>query len=432
MPISNATELRVEQRPITALIPYVSNARTHSDAQVAQIAASIREFGWTNPILVDGRNGVIAGHGRLLAARKLGMEQVPVIELAHLSEPQKRAYVIADNRLALNAGWDEELLTLELGELMAVNFDLSLTGFAPGELEERLGGQGKTGLTDDDAAPAAPEEPVSKLGDLWLLGEHRLLCGDSTDRASVDRLMGGEQADIVFTDPPYGMAYGGGRAAGSTPRGARVKAHGMIKNDDLAGEDLTDLIRDALSNAVAVKKLGAACYICCTWRTYEAFQRALNECNLGASACIVWDKKWVGLGRQHYRPQHEFILYTAGESWYGGKGQSDVWTLAREPGTEYVHPTQKPVELVTRALLHSSKQDDIVLDCFGGSGSTLVAAEKHRRKARLIELDPKYVDVIVQRWQQWSGSYAVLDGSNAPFQVVGADRIGAPARSDAA
>ena len=400
--------MKITIKKVDSLIPYVKNSRTHSDAQVAQIAASIKEFGWTNPILVDGDNGIIAGHGRLLAARKLGFKEVPTIELKDLTETQKKAYIIADNRLALNAGWDNEMLTIELNDLLADGFALEVLGFDPKELNALLEPEVVQGLTDEDAVPDVPEEPKTKLGDIYQLGNHRLMCGDSTSIDAVDKLMGGQRADMVFTDPPYGMSYGGGRAAGSTIKGALVKAHGMILGDDKTGNDLIALIRDALLSAKMVSKSGASFYICFPWRTYSEFEAAMEECGLTASACIVWDKKSIGLGNANYRPQHEFIFYCKGGVWYGDKAQSDVWSLSRGATGKYVHPTQKPVELIELALKNSSKGGDTVVDVFGGSGSTLIACEKLNRYAKLMELDPKYCDVIVKRWEDFTGKKAVL------------------------
>ena len=410
---------RVERRPIDRLVPYARNARTHSEAQVAQIAASMREWGWTNPILIDEQGGIIAGHGRVLAARQLGWTEVPVMMATGWSETQKRSYVLADNKLALNAGWDNELLALELADLKELGADLCLAGFTEAELQALLA-EPRTGLTDVDAVPAVPERPTSQTGDLGLLGTHRLLCGDSTDNGDWSRLVP-EQADLIFTDPPYGMSYGGGRAAGSTPRGARVKAHGMIANDDLQGEALVALVRDALGAATTRCKSGAALYVCLTWRTYAEFAVALKSAGHDVKACIVWDKASIGLGNSHYRPQHEFILYGGG-AWYGDKAQGDVWTLSRGNTGAYVHPTQKPVELIERALRNSSKAGDVVLDCFGGSGSTLVACETTGRQARLMELDPKYVDVIVRRWQAFTGERAVLDQDGRSFDEIASAR----------
>lgn len=405
------TNLTIETRSVEALIPYAANSRTHSDAQVAQIAASIKEFGWTNPILIDGENGIIAGHGRLLAARKLGLEEVPCVMLDHLSKAQQRALVIADNQLAMNAGWDMAMLAAEIEDLKLGDFDIDLLGFDDKFLDELLDSAPTEGLTDEDAVPEMPETPKTVLGDVWVLGNHRLMCGDSTSVTAFDQLMDNAKADMIFTDPPYGMSYGGGRAAGDhaldkKTGGVKIKAHGMILNDDLQGDDLIALVRDAIATSSASMKEGGALYACFTWRTYAEFEAGLESCGLKVKACIVWDKKSIGLGNSHYRPQHEFIFYCGGQ-WYGDKSQADVWHMSRGATGNYVHPTQKPVELVERALNNSSKAGDVVIDCFGGSGSTLIACEKTNRHARLMELDPKYCDVIIKRWQDFTGQEAI-------------------------
>jgi DNA modification methylase len=399
---------KIEWRLVETLIPYAKNARTHSDEQVAQIAGSIKEFGFNNPVLVDKTGSIIAGHGRLLAARKLGMDKVPVVELEHLTESQRKAYVLADNRIALNSGWDTSMLSLELQDLKD-DIDLSLLGFDPDELDALLNPIDETeGLTDEDAVPDVPDEPKTKLGDIYILGNHRLMCGDSTSIDAVDKLMEGNKADMVFTDPPYGMSYGGGRAGAIGSNDGTVKKFGVIKNDDKTGDDLIQLIRDALVSAVATTKAGASFYVCFPWRTYSEFETAMNQCGLKTSACIVWDKKSIGLGLSNYRPQHEFIFYSKGDAWYGDKAQSDIWYMSRGATGKYVHPTQKPVELVEKAISNSSKSGDIILDVFGGSGSTMLAAEKIGRCSRIMELDPKYCDVIVTRWEQFTGKKAVL------------------------
>lgn len=400
------------KKNVNDLIPYARNSRTHSDEQVLQIAASIKEFGFTNPVLIDPENGIIAGHGRVMAAKKLGLKDVPCIVAEGWTDAQKKAYVIADNKLALNAGWDNALLALEFAELEELGFDISLTGFSEAELAA-INPIEVTGLTDEDAVLEAPEVPVTVLGDVWLLGNHRLMCGDSTSIDAVEKLMAGQKADMVFTDPPYGMSYGGGRAKGdhalNKKGGVLIKAHGMIIGDDKTGDDLIALVRDAVLSATTVSKSGAASYVCFPWRTYSEFEAAMLACGLKPSACIVWDKKSIGLGNANYRPQHEFIFYVKGDAWHGDKAQSDVWYMSRGATGEYVHPTQKPVELIERALKNSSKGGDIVIDVFGGSGSTLIACEKTGRHCRMMELDPKYCDVIVKRWEEFTGKKATLE-----------------------
>jgi DNA modification methylase len=413
-------EKKIAYVSVKSLIPYTRNSRTHSDEQVTQIASSIKEFGFTNPILIDKDNGVIAGHGRLMAAVKLGIDTVPTIMLDGLSKAQIKAYIIADNKLALNAGWDNEMLKLEFDELAELGFDLDLTGFSTDEID-KINPQIIDGLTDEDAVPELPAEPVTRLGDVWLLGNHRLMCGDSTSIDAVEALMDGQKADLIFTDPPYGMSYGGGRSQGNHSLNKRggviVKAHGMILGDDKTGDDLITLVRDAVASAVAVSKSGSATYVCFPWRTYSEFESAMEACGLKTSACIVWDKKSIGLGNSNYRPQHEFIFYCKGGAWYGDKAQSDVWSLSRGATGKYVHPTQKPVELIEIALANSSKGGDTILDVFGGSGSTLIACEKTSRNARLMELDPKYCDVIVKRWQEFTGKTATLESTGEAFEV---------------
>jgi len=407
------TIVQIENRPIEALIPYARNSRTHSDAQVAQIAASIREFGWTNPVLVDGSNGIIAGHGRVLAARKLGFEQVPVIELAHLSESQKRAYVLADNKLAENAGWDDELLRIELEALQAAGFDLSLTGFADDELAALMAElAGNEGLTDDDAVPEITDDPVSQPGDVWLLGEHRLLCGDATDPVALETLMGSDLADMAFTDPPYNVNYA------NTAKDKQRGTHRPILNDNL-GEGFAGFLSAACANLLAYSK--GAVYIAMSSSELDTLQLAFRGAGGKWSTFIIWAKNTFTLGRADYQRQYEPILYGWRDGvdhfWCGDRDQGDVWFI-NKPVKNDLHPTMKPVELVERAIRNSSKTRDIVLDLFGGSGTTLIAAEKTQRRARLVELDPKYVDVIVKRWQEYTGAKASRQSDGLAFDEV--------------
>jgi DNA modification methylase len=414
-------DLQIAWRPLGELIPYARNPRTHSGAQVAQIAASVREFGWTNPVLVDGANGIIAGHGRVLAARKLGLERVPVIELAHMSEAQKRAYVLADNQLALNAGWDEALLRLELADLSELGFDLGLIGFGPGELEQLLSGDGRTGLSDDDEAPALPELAVTGRGDLWVLGEHRLLCGDATVAADVERVLDGRLADMTFTDPPYNVDYGS--SAKDKLRGHRRK----ILNDDL-GSGFEVFLQDACANILAVTK--GAVYVCMSSSELHTLQKAFTAAGGKWSTFLIWAKHTFTLGRADYQRQYEPILYGWHDGhdhyWCGARDQGDVWHFDK-PVRNDLHPTMKPVALVERAVRNSSKSRDIVLDPFGGSGSTLIACAKAGRQARLVELDPKYCDVIIRRWQAWTGEQAALEDEGRAFEETAAGRAAAVA-----
>jgi DNA modification methylase len=392
--------VKITQKKVTELIPYVKNSRTHSDEQVAQIAASIKEFGWTNPILVDGSNGIIAGHGRLMAARKLGHKEVPTIELADLTETQKKAYIIADNRLALNAGWDNELLTIELNDLLADGFALELLGFDPKELDALLEPEMVEGLTDDDAVPDVPDEPTTKLGDIYKLGNHRLMCGDSTSIDAVDKLMDGQKADMVFTDPPYGVDYDGGHATD--------KRRTKLENDDK-----TLMYAGALPIAYMASKDGAALYLWFADRFAKDVLIALDECNFQVRTWIIWNKNLAQFGAigAQYKTKHEPCIYAFKKGkapfWNGPNNEVTVWDVKRHSKNQF-HPTQKPVELPVRAMENSSKGGDTVLDLFGGSGSTLIACEKINRHARLMELDPKYCDVIVKRWEDFTGKKAVL------------------------
>ncbi|ALN60853.1 site-specific DNA-methyltransferase [Lysobacter enzymogenes] len=408
--------LQIEQRPIGALIPYARNARTHSDAQVAQIAASILEFGWTNPILVDGANGVIAGHGRLLAARQLGLDIVPVIELAHLTSAQKRAYILADNRLAENAGWDDELLALELAELRDAEFDLDLIGFSDEEIDELLGIGEDAGLTDEDAAPEPEPESVSKRGDVWICGNHRVVCGDATSADDYAALLGGELIDMTFTDPPYNVDYG------NNPRDKIRGTQREILNDNL-GTDFGSFLESACRNLLEVTK--GAVYVAMSSSELDRLQVAFRAAGGRWSDFIIWAKNHFVMGRADYQRQYEAILYGWRDGndrfWCGARDQGDVWFIDR-PARSELHPTMKPVALVERAIRNSSKSRDLVLDPFGGSGTTMIACEKTGRRARLIELDPKYVDVIVRRWQSFSGKNALLCSSGQTFLQIESER----------
>ena len=384
------------------ILPYINNPRKNLNAD--KVASSIKEFGFQQPIVVDKEMIIIVGHTRHQAAKLLGLKTVPVV-IADLPPLKAKAYRIADNRLNEDSEWDMGLLNIEFTDLLDNNFEMENLGFDDKELERLIVGDEK-GLTDDDEVPELPKEPKAKLGDIYQLGEHRLMCGDSTSIDNFDKLCK-ENADMLFTDPPYGMSYGGGRAAGSTPKGAKVKAHGMILNDDLQGNELINLVKDALITSNMKLKKGSSSYICFTWRTYSEFEKSLIESNYKIKNCVVWNKKSIGLGNSHYRPQHEFIFY-CGEQWYGDKSQSDVWEMSRGSTVKYVHPTQKPVELIVKALKNSSKKDDIIIDCFGGSGSTLIACEKTNRKCRMMELDPKYIDAIIKRWEDYTGKKAEL------------------------
>ncbi len=409
-------DLTVQQTPLEQVIPYARNARTHSDAQVAQIAASIAEFGFVNPILIGSDNIIIAGHGRVLAAQKLGLETVPTIILVHLNENQRRALVIADNKLAENAGWDQELLRLELQSLVDEDFNIDLLGFDDVDLDALL-----SDINSDDATiveetiPGPQADPVSKVGDVWILGDHRLLCGDATDSSVLQTLMNDELADMVFTDPPYNVNYDD---KDKYPTGCTGKTKRTILNDNL-GNDFEIFLMAACNNMLTYTK--GAVYICMSSSELDTLRRAF--CNAGGkwSTFIIWAKNTFTLGRSDYQRQYEPMLYgwKSGNDhyWCGARDQGDVW-FCNKPRKNDLHPTMKPIELVVRAIKNSSKSRDIILDPFAGSGTTLIAAEQTGRRARLIELDPRYVDVILQRWQTLTGQQAYLQETEQPYDVL--------------
>ena len=419
MPLGAAPET-IEAWPLTRLRPYATNAKIHGADQVAKIAASIAAFGWTVPVLVAEDGEVIAGHGRILAAETLGLTEAPVIVLGHLTEAQRRAYRIADNKLA-EAPWDDGLLAAELKDLLADDVDLSLVGFSDGELDALLedGADMPAGAQEgEDAVPAAPAAPVSRPGDLWRLGKHRLLCGDATIATDVARVLGGTKANLTFCDPPYNVDYAGGVGAEKAGKGRRIK-------NDALGDGFRRFLEDAcrLINA----HTAGAVYICMASGELHTLHAAFGAAGGHWSTFVIWAKDRFTLGRSDYQRQYEPILYGwpegAQRHWCGARDQGDVWLMDR-PAKNDLHPTMKPVSLVERALRNSSRLGDLVLDPFGGSGTTLIAAERSGRRAALVELDPAYVDVIVERWQRFTGGVAVLDGEDRTFEDLRSARAG--------
>lgn len=423
---------------VDKLLPYARNSRTHSDSQVAAVAASIKEFGFTNPILVRADGTIVAGHGRVMAAKKLGLTEVPCIELGHLSDAQMRAYVIADNKLAEQAGWDEDLLKLELVELRDAGFDLGLTGFAEDELAKLALAAGVLGLTDPDDAPEVPKDPASRLGDMWELGPHRLLCGDSTRREDVERVLGGVKPHLMVTDPPYGVNYDPSwrnqveRASGETVGASAV---GKVLNDDRADW------REAWALFP-----GSVAYVWHAGLFADVVAESLRSCKFAIRAQIVWVKTRHVLSRGHYHPQHEPALYgvkdgasdqwnfvpehevvsynvKAGATgqWAGGRKQSTVWFIEHLK-SDTGHGTQKPVECMKRPIENNSSPGQAVYEPFCGSGTTLIAAEMTGRVCHAVELSPAYVDVAVRRWQEFRGVEAVLSGDGRTFAEVAAAR----------
>ena len=404
---------KIEQWPTDKLVPYARNARTHSASQVAQIAASIAEFGFTNPILAGSDGVIVAGHGRLAAAQKLGIATVPVVILDHLTPTQRRALVIADNRIAENADWDDAMLQVELAALQDDNFDLSLTGFDADALADLLAGEETTteGQTDEDSVPDAGPS-ITRPGDVWICGNHRVICGDSTDASTYDALMAGEIADMVFTDPPYNVDYA------NTAKDKMRGTDRPILNDNL-GAGFHDFLLAALTPTLAHCRGGI--YVAMSSSELDVLQSAFRTAGGKWSTFIIWAKHTFTLGHADYQRQFEPILYgwpaDGTRHWCGARDQGDVWNI-KKPHKNDLHPTMKPVELVERAVRNSSRPGDIVLDSFGGSGTTMIASEKSDRKARLIELDPKYVDVIVRRWQEYAGAQATRQSDGVAFDAL--------------
>ena len=392
---------KIERIAVEVLLPYAKNSRTHSDEQVAQIAASIKEFGFNNPILIDKENTVIAGHGRLLAARRSGMDDVPCIRLGHLTDTQRKAYIIADNRLALNADWDTEMLTIELNDLLEDNFALDILGFDADELKALLDPVTPTeGLTDEDAVPETPEEPKTKPGDIYRLGKHRLMCGDSTSIDALEKLCETQLVDMWLTDPPYNVAYEG-----------KTKEALTIKNDSMEDDQFRQFLRDSYTAADSVMKPGAVFYIWHADSEGYNFRGAAKDAGWTVRQCLIWKKSTMVMGRQDYHWKHEPCLYGwkdgAGHLWATDRKQTTILEFDK-PSRNGEHPTMKPVGLFEYQMLNNTKGGDIVLDSFGGSGTTLIAAEKNGRIARIMELDPKYCDVIVKRWEDFTGQKAEL------------------------
>jgi DNA modification methylase len=394
--------MEITQRKTADLIPYVNNARTHSEQQVLQIAASIKEFGFNSPVLVDGENGIIAGHGRVLAAKKLNLDEVPTIELKHLTNTQKKAYILADNRLALNSGWDNDLLALELGELSDDGFDLDLLGFDDTELSLLDDTEQTEGLTDEDAVPDVPDEPITKLGDVWLLGNHRLMCGDSTSIDAVEKLMDGKKADMVFTDPPYGISF------------TDTKGN-AIQNDDLNDEKLADFNRLWQESAYIASKRD--CFLL-AWQSPRKFHLLEYFGNWKFFRLITMYKSnrisfphgaWIN-------KTEPCCVFAKGKPIITKQEYMDdcyVYKHDKESheDSNVGHPTPKPVKMVMSNIQACAKKHDLVLDLFGGSGSTLIACEKTNRINYSMELDPKYCDVIIKRWQDFTGKQAKLEST---------------------
>lgn len=397
---------RFEKVNIDKLVPYARNARTHSKEQILQLRASLREFGFVNPIICDKDYNIIAGHGRVLAAKAEGLTEVPCVFVEHLTEAQKKAYILADNRLALNAGWDEELLALEFGELKDLGFDLELTGFDAKEIEKLFADDGDTVKDDDFDLTAALEEAAFVLpGDVWTLGRHRLICGDATDADTVKKLMDGRKANLVLTDPPYNIGF--------------ESASGLkIKNDSMKAEQFFDFLLSSFCNLADNLESGGSVYIFHADTEGENFRRAFREANFHLSGTCIWVKDSFVMGRSPYQWQHEPILYgwlkTGTHKWYAGRSEATIWNFAK-PKRNSNHPTSKPLDLLAYPIRNSSQANGIVLDTFGGSGSTLIACEQTDRICNMLELDEKYASVILRRYADFKGN----DGENITCEREG-------------
>jgi DNA modification methylase len=422
---------RVEMWALGRLMPYAKNSRTHTDEQIDQISASIMKFGFTAPILVDEANGdILAGHARLRAAYKLGLMEVPVIPLGHLSEAEKRAYIIADNKLAENAGWDEKLLREELKDLLEDDFDVLVTGFSEKELEELLeaGGDPIDGDTDADEAPATSEDVVSRPGDLWLLGNHRLACGSCLDPATVNAVMEGEKAQLVLTDPPYNVNYHNSARSRREARvnGKREKLHDAIEQDDTKPEDFQPFIDATMQVYADCLAKGGSMYSFLALMRHTAFESAIEAAGFIIRCHIVWAKNHFVMTFNRYKQQHETIVYCHRkgdvDAWYGDNTQSTIWA-EKKPQANREHPTMKPIELLERALMNSTRRGDLVIDFFGGSGSTLIAAERLGRKCRLIEISPVYCDVILKRWWNYTRRQPILAATGGSYLQVERERL---------
>ena len=405
------------------MIPYARNARTHSDEQIDKIAASIREFGFLNPVITDGDNGIVAGHGRIMAAKKLGMDEVPTVEAKHLTDAQRRAYILADNRLALDAGWDDELLRVEFTELQDAGFDLNLTGFTDDEIAALEPDEPAEGLTDEDAVPEEPETPVTVEGDVWLLGRHRLMCGDSASIDAVDKLMAGQKPNTMVTDPPYGVKLDQSwrdKALGDKAMG-KGNAH-LVENDDKA--DWTD-VWSLFEGNVA--------YVWHASSFTDVVMQSLRNAGLEPSQQIIWNKSVMVMGRSDYHFKHEPCWYAIrkgqNHNWKGDRKQTTIWDAAppnhimggsKEEKTS--HPTQKPAILYEKAYLNHTNPGEYVYEPFGGSGTSVVVCEKIGRQSLTMELDPKYCDVIIKRWQGFTGQQAVHEETGKTFVDMEADR----------
>ncbi|MDD2267944.1 MAG: site-specific DNA-methyltransferase [Eubacteriales bacterium] len=408
------TTERFEKVNIDRLVPYVRNARTHSKEQILQIRSSLREFGFVNPVIVDKDLNIIAGHGRIMAAKEEGLTEIPCVFVEHLTEAQKKAYILADNRLALSAGWDEELLALEFADLKDLGFDLELTGFDEKELSDLFGKDNEVKEDDFDVEAELQKPTFTKPGDIWTLGRHRLICGDSTKKETYDKLVGEDRVNLIITDPPYNVNYEG--------------TAGKIKNDNMANEAFYTFLFDAFSCMEKVMAQDASIYVFHADTEGLNFRRAFADAGFYLSGCCIWKKQSLVLGRSPYQWQHEPVLYgwkkSGKHQWYTGRKETTIWEFDK-PKKNGDHPTMKPIPLLAYPIMNSSLTNSIVLDPFGGSGSTLIACEQSGRIAYTAELDEKFCDVIIKRFIEQVGSSekasVIRNGNTLKFEEVQTD-----------
>jgi site-specific DNA-methyltransferase (adenine-specific) len=397
-------------KDIDSLIPYARNSRSHSENQIDQIAASIKEWGFTNPVLIDADSTIIAGHARVMAAKKLGIEKIPAMTAVGWTDSQKKAYVIADNKLALNAGWDEEMLSLEIADLKDAGFDIDLTGFETGELTDIFGEEPVEGNTDQDAVPEINGPAKTVKGDIWKLGNHRLMCGESQFIDSIQKLMDGDLASLYMTDPPYNVNYNG-----------KTEDALKIENDNLSDDDFKQFLTDCFVAADTALKTGSVFYIFHADSESWNFRNSVKEAGWKVRQCLIWKKNSLVLGRQDYQWNHEPCLYGwkegSGHLWTNDRSQTTVLEFDK-PTRNNLHPTMKPVDLIEYLIKNSSNPGDLIFDGFGGSGTTLMAAEKNHRKAYLMEMSEKYCDVIIERWQDFTGEKAVHSESGKTYDEM--------------
>lgn len=406
-----SNELNYYLADVEELIPYARNARTHSSAQITQIAASIKEFGFLAPIVIAEDNTILCGHGRFYAAQKLGLKKIPCVKESHLTEAQKRAYIIADNKLSINAGWDDELLAVELSDLQGEGVDLSITGFDEKELADLFDDKSKSDVEDDgyDLSAALEKAAFVQRGDIWTVGRHRLMCGDATSADDVAALMGGKRANLLLTDPPYGVSFKS--SSGLT-----------IQNDSIKDEDFYSFLKSAFSAAVDCLEKGAAAYIFHADTEGLNFRRAFVDAGFHLAGCCIWVKDSLVLGRSDYQLQHEPVLYgflqNGKHSWYSDRKQTTIWNFAK-PKKNANHPTSKPLDLLSYPIQNSTQENAVVLDTFGGSGSTLMACELTNRICYTMELDEKYASVILRRYVDDTGCpddvFVERNGERIPY-----------------